>query len=607
MVEKAKASPAFTLEKLRNLQWRNMFHMFYIEPVVFMLLFSHTLSGTIQRNQIIYQTCTVIFHYNESDCKQLDVKNASAEINAIETEVQPYVANLFLTRTLLESIVPAFCGLFIGSWSDHYGRKPLLIVSMIGFSASALMMAAICQLSSYYVINPWWYIMAVVPHSLLGGNCVFSVAAFCFISDITDRKSRPYRMIFMESLFFIGLTSGSLLSSFLYAIAGAAATIGTSGIINTVATLFIIFFVPESLHFRQEQDAKIAANQKEEKDVPITACDLQLDRVAIDCPPNFMDEEVAEKAKPLEIGQRLPSGLATPGTPAISFDEDLLAKYVERLPRKAEEHKEALELQKAQGSKQAEEQGVKAGLFSVIHIKDMISTCFKPREHHARAIIWLVTLAMFLSIFVFGESLGTITMPTDRFRAYVMCSLTDGVMTVMYLFVREKFHWTVRDYTFYETVSHLIPMVGALIGFLILRKLFRLSVVTLALLAFFSEIINNLAKGFATMPWHMYLSVSLGVFRSIAGPMCRTIVSNIVPPSDLGKIFSIKNVLQSFAPFGKRSQCHLIVNRFIYSFSLITVAAPLYTLIYKRSLTTYPGLFNFVSSFLYLLSFVFIG
>lgn len=42
---------------------------------------SASCSGTIQRNQVIYQTCTVIFHYNESDCKQLDVKNASAEIN----------------------------------------------------------------------------------------------------------------------------------------------------------------------------------------------------------------------------------------------------------------------------------------------------------------------------------------------------------------------------------------------------------------------------------------------------------------------------------------------------------------------------------------------
>lgn len=105
-----------------------------------------------------------------------------------------------------------------------------------------------------------------------------------------------------------------------------------------------------------------------------------------------------------------------------------------------------------------------------------------------------------------------------------------------------------------------------------LWQIFRLSVVTLALLAFFSEILNHLARGFSTQPWHMYLSVVLGFFRSIAGPMCRTIVSNIVPASDLGrltavptegsysiftllhfagKIFSIKNVLQSFAPFGK--------------------------------------------------------
>ncbi|XP_017835806.1 uncharacterized protein LOC108595152 [Drosophila busckii] len=546
MVE--KISHSLTLKRLQNLQWQRIFHMFYIEPVVFMLLFSLTLSNTIMRNQVIYQTCTVIFHYNESDCKLLDDKNASAEIKAIETEVQPYVANLFLSRTLLESIVPAFCGLFIGSWSDHYGRKPLLTVSMIGFSASHLVTAAICELSSFYVINPWWYIVAAVPHSLLGGNCVFSVAALCFISDITDTKTRPYRMIFMESLFFIGLTSGSLLSSFVYAATNASITIGISGIITTFGTLFVIFCVPESLHLRQAKDAEEtkAGPGKSEKEVPISPCDLQIDCVSIDCPPKLMNGEETKKTV-------APIALPTPATPAMAFDEDLLAKYVESLPAK----------RRAQPESEAKPEPKRAGLFSKQHIKDMISTCTKPRENHARAIIWLVTFAMCFSIFVF-----------------------DGVMTVMYLFVREKFHWSVREYTFYETVSHLVPMVGAIIGFLILRKIFRLSVVTLALLAFFSEILNNLARGCASQPWHMYLSVVLGVFRSIAGPMCRTIVSNIVPASDLGKIFSIKNVLQSFAPF---------------------VAAPLYTFIYKSSLTTYPGLFNFVSSAIYLLSFIFIG
>lgn len=46
----------------------------------------------------------------------------------------------------------------------------------------------------------------------------------------------------------------------------------------------------------------------------------------------------------------------------------------------------------------------------------------------------------------------------------------DGAMTVMYLFVRQKFHWSVREFTFYETISQVVPMLGALIGFLMLRK-----------------------------------------------------------------------------------------------------------------------------------------
>ncbi|EDW27431.1 GL25356 [Drosophila persimilis] len=117
------------------------------------------------------------------------------------------------------------------------------------------------------------------------------------------------------------------------------------------------------------------------------------------------------------------------------------------------------------------------GLFSLKHVKDMFSTCFKRRENNAHTIIWLVTLAGCVSIFV-----------------------GDGVVTVMYLYI------------------------------------FGLSVVAL--------ILSSLAKGFAFLPWHLYLSVVLGVFRSIQGPMCRTIISNIVPASDTGKLLAIGNIVQ---------------------------------------------------------------
>lgn len=52
----------------------------------------------------------------------------------------------------------------------------------------------------------------------------------------------------------------------------------------------------------------------------------------------------------------------------------------------------------------------------------------------------------------------------------IFYKISDGVMTVMYLFVRQKFHWSVREFTFFETVGQLVPMLGAIIGFLILRK-----------------------------------------------------------------------------------------------------------------------------------------
>jgi len=200
----------------------------------------------------------------------------------------------------------------------------------------------------------------------------------------------------MESLFFIGLTSGSLLSSFVYAATNAAITIGISGCITTIGTLFTIFIVPESLHIRQEQeakDAKEAAAAKGEKEMPITAADLQLECVAIDCPPNLMNDAESTKKKP-------PTQLPTPATPAMTIDEDLLAKYVERLPPQV--------LAKARAEEQAckpKPDEKRAGLFSFVHIRDMINTCTKVRDNHARAIIWLVTLAMCLSIFVFGESL----------------------------------------------------------------------------------------------------------------------------------------------------------------------------------------------------------
>lgn len=35
-----------------NIKWKQLFHMFYIEPILFVLVFSHSLSGKVEKGNI---------------------------------------------------------------------------------------------------------------------------------------------------------------------------------------------------------------------------------------------------------------------------------------------------------------------------------------------------------------------------------------------------------------------------------------------------------------------------------------------------------------------------------------------------------------------------
>uniref|UniRef100_A0A1A9WMT9 Major facilitator superfamily (MFS) profile domain-containing protein n=1 Tax=Glossina brevipalpis TaxID=37001 RepID=A0A1A9WMT9_9MUSC len=470
-----------------NIKWKQLFHMFYIEPVLFVLVFSHSLSGTIMKNEIIYQTCIVVYHYNESDCIKLGTRNVTGYLQEIETEVQPYAADLSMIRTLLESIVPLFCGIFVGSWSDHYGRKPLLLVSMIGFSFTYVIAAIVCAISRYYPVNPWYYILPVLPHSILGGNCVFSVAAFCYISDITDTKTRPYRMISFEVFLALGLTSGSFLSSFVYAATNATTTFAISGILMVLITSYVAIVVPESLPIKTTNEKDTNVEIIKDKCCHDLAISCAFSENHLKLTKDKMNAFEANEKKYEDFQEiKLDKTEYNGGTDGCGDQE------------------------RKRDIKEDNDKKKTASLFSYVHVKDMWITSFKKRPCYDRSIIILITGTIFLSYFVW-----------------------DGIVGVFYLFVREKFQWSIRDFTFYETVSHVVLLIGSVIGFLILRKFFHLSVVTLALLAFASEVLRSFVQGIASEPWHLYLAIGLGFFKGMGGPMCRTIISNIIPATDL--------------------------------------------------------------------------
>uniref|UniRef100_W8BYE5 Solute carrier family 46 member 3 n=1 Tax=Ceratitis capitata TaxID=7213 RepID=W8BYE5_CERCA len=470
---------SITSSELDEFNWRRL-RFYLVEPMVFILLFAYNLSDTIVKNQIIYQTCTSIFFFNETDCRQLGTKNASEHIKYIETTVQPYSARIFMTSSIIESLVPAFCGVFIGAWSDHFGRKPLLITAYSGYALYYAIATIIAQLATTYPVSPWYYLLAVCPLALIGGSVTYSVATFCYISDVSSAQERPYRMATYEVAVIFGLMMGSFTSGYLYEATNASFVFLTSCCCIFVATCIILCFIPESLNRRRFQFIQSV---------------------------NEVDE-----------------------------DQDLIESTADA--------------------------GELVRLFDLAAVREMWQTCFKPREYNDRAIVCLAMVAYSISVFVI-----------------------DGSMTVFYLFIREIFHWSIKDFTTFETISMLVSTVGNILGVIILKRILKLSIVHVGILAFISESMGSCARAFADTNWIMYLSVGLGALKAMAHPMCRTIASNVLPTNELGKFFSFYGCLQAFLPF---------------------IASPIYTGIYSITLTSFPGFYNLLNANLFIVAIAFL-
>lgn len=82
-------------------------------------------------NLIIYRTCYTILGYNETECALLGNTNNNITQH-LEALVEPEANIISMTKSTAESIITLSLLLFVGPWSDKFGRKPVMIIGGIG-------------------------------------------------------------------------------------------------------------------------------------------------------------------------------------------------------------------------------------------------------------------------------------------------------------------------------------------------------------------------------------------------------------------------------------------------------------------------------------------
>ncbi len=134
------------------------------------------------------------------------------------------------------SLAQLFASPLLGAWSDRWGRRPILIFSLVGTVVSFVMLAVAHSLTMLFA--------ARIVDGLSGGNIT---TARAYIGDIATEENRAKSFGMLGAAFGLGFIIGPALGG-LFAHISYTAPIWAAAAITVVAAFLAWFWLPETVH-----------------------------------------------------------------------------------------------------------------------------------------------------------------------------------------------------------------------------------------------------------------------------------------------------------------------------------------------------------------------
>ncbi|GFT92691.1 uncharacterized protein NPIL_37311 [Nephila pilipes] len=183
------------------------------------------------------RACRNMFGYSDEICNDID-NHEKEQARCIEAG-----NNLYTGVMLLSSLPAVVVAIFLGPWSDKYSRKYPLIISAGGMFLEALAEAIFTIFPS---LSPLWYLAASILSGISGGFVISVSAAFSYVSDITDERSRAARFAVVEFFNISAIVVGNLLGGQIYQQYGYLPVLSISPVSFGIGLLYVIFFLKDT-------------------------------------------------------------------------------------------------------------------------------------------------------------------------------------------------------------------------------------------------------------------------------------------------------------------------------------------------------------------------
>ena len=181
---------------------------------------------------------------NDTDyCSNGSQPNSSLDADT-ENKVQARTNEYIMYTSFISNFTAILPTLFLGALTDKFGRKFVFYVSFLGVFGGELLTLMVFQ----FDLAPDLLLVSSFIQGLSGGYGLFLAAMFGMVADITSPgKQRAFRVAVLEAVVAIAASVGTITSGIWVKKMGYVWPMGFSLGAVALATLFVLFLIPETL------------------------------------------------------------------------------------------------------------------------------------------------------------------------------------------------------------------------------------------------------------------------------------------------------------------------------------------------------------------------
>ena len=184
-----------------------------VEPVclVYMLssFFSYSVFQELMRSMVCRQTLNCSSTLGASNSTQ--TTTGCNVTSAVDQSVEAQSSHWLLYFNLAYGVPSVLVSLLYGGVSDQIGRKPFIVLPIVGNIVNTIVMLAVVYSNTSHV---YYFLIGGFAGGLLGNFSIFNLAAYSYAADISTHSKRTFHISILESMTYLGATLSGLIGSF---------------------------------------------------------------------------------------------------------------------------------------------------------------------------------------------------------------------------------------------------------------------------------------------------------------------------------------------------------------------------------------------------------